>query len=380
MSALDRARAAHRSAHRRTPTILTRAPGRVNLIGEHTDYNDGFALPMALPFDVAIAAHADPTGHIVATSEGFAPAHAALTSAPDPATGWIAYVHGIAHLLDADDHRVAGWTGCIASDIPAGASLSSSAALTMAAGLAALAAAGSTIDPIELALTGQRVENEVLGFPSGNLDQIASVSGRRGSASLIDCRELTVTPVPLPPGVTVIIMDTGTRRQLVDSEYASRRADCERAAAALGVGALRDVSLADVARLEDPLLQRCARHVVSENERTLAAAEAMRLGDAVETGRLMSASHDSLRDDYEVTGPALDAIVDIARSQPGCHGARMTGGGFAGGCVALGDSERTDDFMVAMGTDYDGVSSQPAVEPVRYWPVHPAPGAEVVES
>ena len=380
MSALDRVHAAYRSAHGRAPTILTRAPGRVNLIGEHTDYNDGFALPMALPFDVAIAAHADATGHINATSEGFAPAHAAVTDAPDPATGWIAYVHGIAHLLDADDHRVAGWTGCIASDIPAGASLSSSAALTMAAGLAALAAAGSTIDPIELALTGQRVENEVLGLPSGNLDQIASVSGRRGSASLIDCRELTVTPVPLPPGVTVILMDTGTRRQLVDSEYASRRSDCERAAAALGVGALRDASLADVARLEDPLLQRRTRHVVSENERTLAAAEAMRLGDAVEMGRLMSASHDSLRDDYEVTGPALDAIVDIARSQPGCHGARMTGGGFAGGCVALVDSERTEDFMVAMGNAYDGVSSQPAVEPVRYWPVHPAPGAEVVES
>ena len=224
-SALERATAAYVERFGSNPTLITRAPGRVNIIGEHTDYNDGFALPMALPFDIVIAARPTADRTISAQSEGFEPTTIDLDTAPDPATGWAAYVHGIAHLLEAVGHPVGGWQGCLASDIPAGASLSSSAALTMASGLAALGAAGATVDPIELALLGQRVENEVLGFPSGNLDQLASVSGRLNSASLIDCRSVEVTPVPLPDGVEIVIMGTGTRRELVDSEYAARRAD-----------------------------------------------------------------------------------------------------------------------------------------------------------
>ena len=379
-TALERATSAYVERFGVEPTLIARAPGRVNIIGEHTDYNDGFALPMALPFDIVIAAAPTRDRSISAQSEGFEPRTIDLDTAPDPTTGWSAYVHGIAHLLEAAGHPVGGWQGCLASDIPAGASLSSSAALTMAAGLAALGAAGATIDPIELALLGQRVENEVLGFPSGNLDQLASVSGRLNSASLIDCRSVEVTPVPLPDGVAIVIMDTGTRRELVDSEYAARRADCERAAKIIGVSALRDATTADLALLDDEQLLMRARHVVGENQRTLDAAEAMRAGDAVALGELMSASHASLRDDYHVTSPALDAICDLAQTMPECFGARMTGGGFAGGAVALIDADATASFVSAMSDAYEPPATQPAVAPVQFWPVTANAGAEVLRS
>lgn len=379
-SALERATASYVERFGAEPTLITRAPGRVNIIGEHTDYNDGFALPMALPFDIVIAASPTADRTISAQSEGFEPTTIDLDAEPDPATGWAAYVHGIAHLLEAAGHPVGGWQGCLASDIPAGASLSSSAALTMASGLAALGAAGATIDPIELALLGQRVENEVLGFPSGNLDQLASVSGRLNSASLIDCRSVEVTPVPLPDGVEIVIMDTGTRRELVDSEYAARRADCERAAEILGVSALRDATAADLDRLDDEQLLMRARHVIGENQRTLDAAEAMRAGDATTLGELMSASHASLRDDYHVTSPALDAISALAQTMPGCLGARMTGGGFAGGAVALVEAEATASFISAMTDAYEPPAAQPAVAPIQFWPVTANAGAEVLRS
>ena len=379
-TALERAIAAHVDRFGTEPTLIARAPGRVNIIGEHTDYNDGFALPMALPFDIVIAA--TPTGDrtIDAHSEGFEPTVIDLDTAPDPATGWAAYVHGVAHLLEADGHQVGGWRGCMASDIPAGASLSSSAALTMASGLAALGAVNAQIDPIELALLGQRVENDVLGFPSGNLDQLASVSGRVNSASLIDCRSVEVTPVPLPDGVEIVIMDTGTRRELVDSEYAARRADCERAAEILGVAALRDATVDDLTKLDDEQLLMRARHVIGENQRTLDAAEAMRAGDAAALGELMSQSHASLRDDYHVTSPALDAISALAQTMPGCLGARMTGGGFAGGAVALVRAEATDDFIAAMLETYEPPAEQPAVRPVQFWPVTANAGAELLRA
>jgi galactokinase len=379
-TALERATAAYIERFGSEPTLLTRAPGRVNIIGEHTDYNDGFALPMALPFDIVIAAAPTSDQSISAQSEGFEPTTIDLSTTPDPAAGWAAYVHGIAHLLAEAGHAVGGWQGCLASDIPAGASLSSSAALTMASGLAALGAAASTIDPIELALLGQRVENEVLGFPSGNLDQLASVSGRTNSASLIDCRSVEVTPVPLPDGIEIVIMDTGTRRELVDSEYAARRADCERAAEVLGVAALRDATTADLDRLDDDQLLMRARHVVGENQRTLDAAEAMRAGDAVALGELMSQSHASLRDDYHVTSPALDAISALAQTMPGCLGARMTGGGFAGGAVALVQADATDSFVAAMLDAYEPPAEQPAVAPVQFWPVTANAGAEILRT
>ncbi|MEM7093155.1 MAG: galactokinase [Actinomycetota bacterium] len=376
--AVERAVTAFRDRFGDDPPVLVRAPGRVNLIGEHTDYNDGFAMPMALPFDIAIAAKPVLGTEIIAHSEGFPSAVIDLASNASVEDGWAAYVHGVTHILEASHQPTHAWHGCIASDIPAGASLSSSAALTMAAGLTTLAAGAHTIDPVELALIGQRVENEVLGMPCGNLDQLASVSGRPDAAMLIDCRSLEIASVPLPANTSIVVMDTGTRRKLVDSEFAARRATCERAAAELGVDALRDATIDRLAELDDTLLVRRARHVISENDRTLAAAEAARNGNAVELGRLMSESHASLHHDFEVTGPATDAISRLAQTLPGCFGARMTGGGFAGGAVALVATDAVEDFVDAMTRQFEPPTAQPAVEPVRYWPVHANAGAEVL--
>ncbi len=233
--ALDRAIAGYVTNYGNEPTLVVRAPGRVNLIGEHTDYNDGFALPMALPFEVVIAGEPRNDGRVVATSEGFEPAEFAIADGVEQG-GWFTYAHGTAAMLIDAGYPAAGWQGCLASDIPAGASLSSSAALEVASGLAFVTSAGGTIEANALARVGQRVENDVMGFPSGIMDQLASATSADGAASLIDCRDLSTTPVPLPAGVDVIIMDTGTRRELVDSEYAARRADCITAAATLECG------------------------------------------------------------------------------------------------------------------------------------------------
>ena len=221
--AIERAVDGYRARTGRTPTLIVRAPGRVNLIGEHTDYNEGFVLPMALPFEIVIAGEVRGDSVISATSEGFESIEFSI-GGDAPGAHWGVYVHGMAQLLPRA--LVAGWDAHIASDIPAGASLSSSAAIEMASGLACLASAGASFDPVELAKLGQRVENEILGLPSGIMDQLASATAVAGAASLIDCRDLSVRHVPLPAGVDIVIMDTGTRRELVDSHYAARRADC----------------------------------------------------------------------------------------------------------------------------------------------------------
>jgi galactokinase len=280
-------------------------------------------------------------------------------------------------LLDSG-FAAAGWDGVMASDIPGGASLSSSAALEVASGLAYTVAAGASIEPQQLAKVGQRVENEVLGLPSGILDQLASAAAVDGAASLIDCRDLSTQAVPLPDGVDIVIMDTGTRRELVDSEYAARQADCQAAAKALGVAALRDATLDQLAALTDDILVRRARHVIAENQRTLDAAQAMRDGDVTELGLLMNASHASLRDDYEVSGPALDRIVEVAQHAPGCLGARMTGGGFAGAAVALVESADTASFIATVLDQFTAPPQQPSTAPVRLYPVRPGPGATIV--
>jgi galactokinase len=377
-SAVARATAAYRARYGAAPTLVISAPGRVNLIGEHTDYNDGFVLPMALPFSIAIAGEPRADGQVIAHSEGFAPVSFVMTDAPDPSRGWQAYVHGTADMLACSGHRIAGWQAAIASDIPTGASLSSSAALEVASGLAFVTAAGATIDRIELARIGQRVENDVMGLPSGIMDQLASAVSREGSAALIDCRDLSIVEARLPAGVDVVIMDTGTRRRLVDSAYAERRHDCEVACRALGVASLRDATLDRLDRIVDERVRRRARHVITENARTLATVEAMKAGAATEVGRLIDASHTSLRDDFEVSGPALDAIVELARSAPGCHGARMTGGGFAGCAVALVERAESDRFVADVTARFAAPAAQPATEPVRLYVVTPAAGAQVI--
>ncbi len=353
-----------------------RAPGRVNLIGEHTDYNDGFTLPMALPFDTVLAMSDDgdpETGRVTIVSAGFGDVE--IDPAADPRTteAWARYIAGVVHLLAEHGVATGGWRATVETDIPTGASLSSSAAIEVATINALLARAGTSWAPIDLARLGQRVENEVVGIPSGIMDQFISAGAVEGHASLMDCRALTLTPTRLPDDVVVAIMDSGTRRKLAEAAYGDRRASCQRAADMLGVTALRDASLEQVATIANPIDRRRAHHIVAENQRTLDAVDALGQSDAARFGTLMRESHASLRDDFEVSGPGLDAIVAIADGAPGCRGARMTGGGFAGCAVALVDADRTDDFRrhVIDRYDFDGHTA-------RIWICAPAAGASVI--
>lgn len=372
--AAERAVAQHR-ARWGEPELVVRAPGRVNLIGEHTDYNDGFTFPMALPFDTVLAISSDGderTGVVTIDSEGFGEVTIDPTADPRSTADWARHLAGVVELL-GDHVPTGGWRATISTDIPTGASLSSSAALEVATISGLLHRAGTAWSPIEVARLGQRVENEVVGLSSGIMDQFISAGAVEGHASLMDCRDMTLTPAPLPPGVAVAIMDTKTRRVLAEVAYDERRASCERAAADIGVSALRDATSAALDAIADPTDRQRAHHVVTENARTLAAADAMRADDAVELGRLMSESHRSLRDDYEVSGAGLDAIVDVALEAPGCLGARMTGGGFAGCAVALIRSDEADAFVesVVERYDFDGHTAE-------VWICEPAAGASIV--
>ena len=361
--------------HRRrwgSPALVSRAPGRVNLIGEHTDYNDGFVLPMALPFDAAVAASHAPEGcGVEIHAEGFGSVEFDPADPIEPG-GWSVHLRGVCHLLAKQGVNPGPWRAAISSDIPAGASLSSSAALEVAVALAILELAGVEWSPQAIAKLGQRVENEVVGVPSGIMDQLISATAVAGHASLIDCRSLRSTPVPIPDDAVVAVMDTSTRRQLVGSAYADRRDSCARAAEALGLSSLRDAQAGDLARLPASLgvEQRRARHVITENQRTLDAVQAMAEGDAPEAGALMDASHASLRDEYEVSGPALDQIVEVARMSPGCFGARMTGGGFAGCAVALVSAEHADNFRTRVIDQFRNASGLEAT----IWLCEPAAG------
>jgi galactokinase len=277
------------------PAFVVRAPGRVNLIGEHTDYNDGFVLPLATDRAVWIALRPRADRQVLAHSLDFAGSTTfALDELAQSDDGWAEYVKGVAWALQEAGHRLHGWEGVIAGDMPVGAGLSSSAALELAVARAFAAVSELPWDAAKMALLGQRAENEWVGVRCGIMDQMISAASRAGHALLIDCRSLHTDTVPFPPGTTVVVLDTATRRGLVDSAYNERRSQCESAARAFGVSALRDVSSdhfeKECGRL-DEITRRRARHVVTENERTLQAADAMRRGDAITVGRLMNASH-----------------------------------------------------------------------------------------
>ncbi len=323
------------------PALVIRAPGRVNLIGEHTDYNDGFVLPLAIERAVWIALRPRRDGRVTLHTldlEGEKPADFTLDDLVNQRAGWVEYVRGVTWALAEAGYSLQGWEGVMSSDVPIGAGLSSSAALELAVARAFAAVSGFAWDPPRMALLGQKAENHWVGVNCGVMDQMISAAGRADHALLIDCRDLSTTPVPLPEGTAIVVLDTATRRGLVDSAYNKRRAQCEAAAAYFGVSHLRDVTLDTFAAGGgglDEVIRRRARHVISENERVLAAAAAMRANDPAALGRLMDESHRSMRDDFEISSPALNAIVEAARSQPGCYGARMTGGGFAGCAVAI---------------------------------------------
>lgn len=345
--------------------FLARAPGRVNLIGEHTDYNDGFVLPMAIDRAVWVAARPRRDHKVVIYSLDFDCTVTFSLPVQSRDSGWQEYVKGVAWALESAGYALRGWEGVLVGDIPRGAGLSSSAALELAA--ARIFAAISDLPWIaaDMAKIGQQAENQWVGMNCGIMDQMASAAGVPGHALLIDCRSLELEPVPLPPGTTVVILDTATRRGLVDSAYNERRAQCEAAARFFGVSALRDVTVEQVAALEgrdgnqfalDPVTWRRARHVVTENDRTLRAAEAMRRGDAASLGQLMDASHRSLDEDFEVSCDELNTMVACAQQEKTCLGARMTGAGFGGCAVALVRSEAAQSFAGAVAAAYEAAS------------------------
>jgi galactokinase len=360
------------------PIFIVRAPGRVNLIGEHTDYNDGFVLPMAIDRAIWIALRPRGDGHVVAHALDLdASTDFALNALENADDGWAEYLKGVTWSLQEAGHRLRGWEGVIVGDVPRGAGLSSSAALELATARAFSAVSRLPWDPAEMARLCQRAENHWVGVRCGIMDQMVSAAGQAGHALLIDCRSLETEPVPLPPDSAVIVLDTATRRGLVDSVYNERREQCEAAARFFGVPALRDVSVAQfharASGLDNPIRRR-ARHVVTENVRTLQAAETMRSGDSREIGRLMNASHASLRDDFEVSSAELDAMAACARREDTCYGARMTGAGFGGCAVALVQADAAEAFSAQVAACY---REETGITPNVYI-CEAAQGAEIV--
>jgi galactokinase len=355
-----------------TETVLVRAPGRVNLIGDHTDYQDGWCLPIAIDREVRLAASARADGAVTVTTDELdgtvvVPAH----GGDDPRRvepAWGRTVAAVLARLAARHRAPVGFDATVTSTVPLGAGLSSSAAFEVAVALAAGAVADDVLPGDELARAAQEAEHLASGVPCGPMDQLASVYGRQGHALLIDCRSRAVEPVPLPAAVEVVVVHSGLPRRLESSAYARRRAACERAAARLGVPSLRDAHPRDVA--DDPI----ARHVVSENARVLACADALRGGDVEQVGRLMVESHASLCDDYEVSTPELDRLVELALAE-GALGARLTGAGFGGCIVALvASSDDADALGTAVASRYGAVTGLTA----SAFTVHAADGAAVV--
>jgi len=347
------------------------APGRVNLIGEHTDYNDGFVLPMAIDRQVLVAARQRTDGLVQLWSVDFGQGSAFPLDAfgQDPGAPWSNYVRGVVQVLQAQDLHLAGMDVVIAGDVPIGAGLSSSAALEVATAVTLRALNGLPLDDLQLALACQRAENEFVGMSCGIMDQLIAVRAKPGQALCIDCRSLETTAVMLPIGTEVFVCDTMKRRELVASEYNERRKECERGVSLLrqhlpGIRALRDVTGRDLEAfgtlLPTKVRQRCA-HVVSENERVLSAVAALRAGNAAEFGALMNQSHHSLRYDYEVSCRELDLMAELAREHEACLGARMTGAGF-GGCVVSLTKADAERFGTSLARAYEAKTGlHPAV-------------------
>ena len=361
MSLADDVKALYRASFGADPAVIARAPGRVNLIGEHTDYNDGFVLPAGISRQTLVAAgpRQDARIEIVAgdlkgAQAGFSVAEKVLPTTEEP---WTNYVRGMAALLPAEGIAVSGANLAICGDMPQGAGLSSSAALENAVGLALAALSGQPdFDRTRLALTGQRTEHEFAGCNCGIMDQLVSARAKAGHALLIDCRSLEAVAIPLPADLAIMIVHSGVERGLVDGKYNERRRQCEAAARHYGVKALRDLSperlTAEKAGLDEVAFRR-ARHIVTENDRTLAAAKALSTGDLVTLGHLMAASHLSMRDDFEITVEPVDRLATLLQHAIGpSGGARMTGGGFGGAVVALMPSDQVDQVRAQVLASY----------------------------
>ena len=355
----SRAVAGFSSAFGSRPAGLWAAPGRVNLIGEHTDYNDGYVLPFALPHRVVVAAAPDPrpvwrvwseqTGETVSFDADSA-------DSPGRVSGWAGYVAGVVWTLRSKGYEAPGATLAVASDVPPGAGLSSSAALESAV-LTALADLGPLPVPVEeRPALAQRAENDYVGMPCGIMDQSASIRAEAGHALFLDCRTLAIEQIPFDvaaAGLAVLVIDSRAPHRHAGGEYASRRRACEEAAARLGVTALRDVTDLDAAlpALPDEVTRRRVRHVVTENQRVLDTVALLRAGQVSAIGPLLTASHESMRDDFEITVPEIDVAVSTALAA-GALGARMTGGGFGGCVLALVPAQSADDVASAVAAAY----------------------------
>jgi galactokinase len=346
----------------RRPELIARGPGRVNLIGEHTDYNDGFVLPVAIDRAAyAAAARREDRQLRVWASRFEEEMTLDLDNArPGVAQEWGVYVLGMAAVLERDGHRLVGADMLIDGDVPEAAGLSSSAALENAVGAALAALAQAEVAPVRLAQLGQQTEHQFAGVNSGIMDQMISALGQANHALLIDCRSYDYRPIRMPSGVRIVVCDSKVSRELAGSAYNERRAQCEAAVATLQsvlpeIKALRDVSpeqLEQHQELLSPLVYRRARHVVSENARTLDGARQLEAGQVERFGALMNESHRSLRDDYEVSSAQLDVLVSAAQAVPGVYGSRLTGAGFGGCTVSLAAPEAVDRAIVAVNEAY----------------------------
>jgi galactokinase len=360
---------------------LFRAPGRINLLGEHTDYNDGFVLPAALELAVwtAIAPRADRRLRVRSLAMDSMTEFDLDDFAPSPDGNWSDYVHGVAIMLKRAGHQLVGADLMIDGDLPMGAGLSASAALEVSVGYALLAVSGLDVDRIDLAKICHRAENDFVGARCGIMDQFISCCAIKGAALLLDCRSLEFRAITIDQNARLMVCDTMVRHELASSEYNLRRAECERAVALLSkqlnhATALRDVTaeqLSHHAALLPETLFRRARHVVSENARTLRAAAALEAGDLSECGRMMDSSHASLRDDYEVSCPELNLMVELTHGLPGVYGSKMMGGGFGGSTINLVDAQRVDRFIETVAKGYKNATG---VTPSIFCCV-PGPGA-----
>ncbi|MBA3896645.1 MAG: galactokinase [Sphingomonadaceae bacterium] len=362
MSDLDaRVRAGFANHFGGVPTFVAWAPGRVNLIGEHTDYNDGFALPAAVAEETRIAIRPRANNIVNAVALDFDATDSFALDAIAKTGGWADYLRGVIIELCRKGYRIGGADIAIAGNIPKGTGLSSSASLEIAVIRGFLALDNLPFDPVAAALVGQAAENDFVGMRCGNLDQLAVAGAQPGAAVLIDCRRLSLSQIPLPPDCAIVIVQSGVERGLVDGAYNDRRAQCEEAARILGVAALRDATMTMLEAADMPdIVFRRARHVITENARTLAAAGALRVADYATLGWLMAESHASMRDDFEITVPLTDALADFMNAALAVRGgARQTGGGFGGAVVALTDSASSLDLGKALRRSRLGCSLQP---------------------
>ncbi len=361
---VERVLAAYRRQHGHAARVLAQAPGRVNLIGEHTDYNDGFVLPAAIDRYTWVAAGPRDDGLVHVTALDWeAETDTFDARGPSRVGGWRDHVRGT--LSQLAPLAPMGLNVVIAGNVPQGAGLSSSASLALALLTAASRVAGQPPAPKELARLAQRAENQFVGTQCGIMDQLASACGEAGNALLIDCRSLATRPVPLPKGTALLIAHSRVRRGLVDSAYNERRLQCEEAARGLGVSALRDVT---PEQLEDgrsqlaPLVFRRARHIVSENARVLAAVDALQQQDLARLAQLMAASHESMRNDFEITHPAVDRLAQMLQEEAGDQGgARMTGGGFGGCVIALLPEDRVAQAVERVLSEYRSPEGETAL-------------------